>query len=346
MAANFKEIGIDLGTSNTIIYSKDSGVILNEATAIAFDKYDNYEIIAVGNKARAMYGKNPKNIEVVRPLQDGVISDFDSTAEMLEKLIEKALGSKSLKGYRVGIGTPSGVTEVEKTAVSEVVNQIGAREVYVLDEPMAAAIGSGLNVDDSEASMITDVGGGTTDIAIVSLGGTVVSTSIRYAGEKMSESVIAYIRKTKGILIGTQTAEDIKAAVGCAMVGVDENGNEIIRTIEARGRELVSGLPRTFEVTNKDMEDALRESVETIIDAIKSTVEKAPPEIAADIAEKGMMLTGGASLIENFDKIISQKTGMIVVRAENPYEAVAIGACKSLVNSDKLKVYAEIKIRD
>ena len=292
-----------------------------------------------------MYGKEPRNIEVVKPLQDGVISDFDMTAEMLQHFIRQALDDKKPSNLRVVVGVPSGVTEVEKRAVLEVVRDTGGKEVYVIDEPTAAAIGAGLDIEESEASMIADIGGGTTDVAILSLGGIVVSTSLRYAGDKMSESVIAYIRKKKGILIGTKTAEDLKVSVGSAMLDKYDNGEEIIRTVNARGRDLVSGLPKTFEVNNKDMEEALRESVDTIIDAIKSTVEKAPPEIAADIAEKGMILSGGGALIENLDKLISKRTGMDVRIAENPYEAVAIGTGKSLENIERLRTYADIKIR-
>ncbi len=344
MAFSIKDLGIDLGTANTIIYNQEAGVILNEASAIAYDKYTG-DIIATGGKAKAMYGKAPRNIEVIKPLQDGVISDFDMTAEMLQMFIRQALGDKKPSNLRVVVGVPSGVTEVEKRAVLEVVRDTGGKEVYVIDEPTAAAIGAGLDIEDSEACMIADIGGGTTDVAILSLGGIVVSTSLRHAGDKMSEAVIAYIRKKKGILIGTKTAEDLKVTVGSAMLNKDENGEEIIRTVNARGRDLVSGLPKTFEVNNKDMEEALRESIDTIIDSIKATVEKAPPEIAADIAEKGMMLSGGGALIENLDKLISMRTGMEVRIAENPYEAVAIGTGKSLDNIERLRTYADIKIR-
>ncbi len=344
MGFSAKDLGIDLGTANTIIYNEDEGVILNEASVIAYDKYTG-NIIATGNAAKTMYGKAPRNIEVIKPLQDGVISDFDMTAEMLQKFIKQALNEKKPNNLRVVVGVPSGVTEVEKRAVLEVVRETGGKEVYVLDEPTAAAIGAGLDIENSEASMIADIGGGTTDVAILSLGGIVVNTSLRYAGDKMSTAVIGYIRKKKGILIGIRTAESLKETVGSAFIEKDENGNEILRSVNARGRDLVSGLPKTFEVTNKDMEEALRESVDTIIDAIKTTVEKTPPEIAADIAEKGMILSGGGSLIENMDKLISIRTGMEVKRAENPYEAVAVGTGKSLQNIDRLRVYADIKIR-
>lgn len=339
-----KEMGIDLGTANTLIYIKDKGMVLNEASCIAYDKR-NAEVIATGHKAKAMYGKAPKDIIVVKPLQDGVISDFDMAAEMLQRFIRTAMGEKKPSGMRIVIGVPSGVTEVEKLAVEEVVGLMGAKEVYILDEPTAAAIGAGLDIDSSDACMIIDIGGGTTDVAILSLGGIVVSTSLRYAGDKMNEAIIQYIRKKKGVLIGDKTAEELKIKVGSAMIETGSDGKEIVKTMDARGRDLISGLPRTFRVNSKDMEAALHESMEMIVDAVKTTVEKAPPEIAADIAERGVMLTGGGAMIENLDKLIAQRTGMEVSIAPDPYEAVALGAGKSLENIERLRVYASDKKR-
>lgn len=339
-----KDMGIDLGTANTLIYMKDKGIILNQPSVIAYDK-NLREIIAVGEMAKDMYGKTPKNIVVVKPLQDGVISDFDMTAEMLQRFIRRALGDRKPSGLRVVVGVPSGVTEVEKRAVEEVVRQMGAREVYILDEPTAAAIGAGLDIDTSEACMVVDIGGGTTDIAILAMGGIVVSTSLRYAGEKFNEAVISYVRKKKGMLIGEKTAEQLKIHVGSALIELDKNKREVIRSMDARGRDLISGLPKTFTVTNKEMEAALHESMEMIVDAVKSTVEKAPPEIAADIAERGLTLTGGGGMIENLDKLIAQRTGMIVNKAENPYEAVAMGTGMSLGNIEKLRRYVASKKR-
>lgn len=339
-----RDMGIDLGTANTLIYMKDKGIILNQPSVIAYDK-NLREIIAVGELAKDMYGKTPKNIVVVKPLQDGVISDFDMTAEMLQRFIRRALGDRRPSGLRVVVGVPSGVTEVEKRAVEEVVRQMGAREVYILDEPTAAAIGAGLDIDTSEACMVVDIGGGTTDIAILAMGGIVVSTSLRYAGEKFNEAIISYVRKKKGMLIGEKTAEQLKIHVGSALIELDRSKKEVLRSMEARGRDLISGLPKTFTVTNKEMEAALHESMEMIVDAIKSTVEKAPPEIAADIAERGLTLTGGGGMIENLDKLISQRTGMIVNKAENPYEAVAMGTGMSLSNIDKLRRYVASKKR-
>lgn len=339
-----RDMGIDLGTANTLIYMKEKGIILNEPSVIAYDKNIG-EIIATGQKAKDMYGKTPANIIVVKPLQDGVISDFDMTSEMLQRFIKRSLGERKPSGLRVVVGVPSGVTEVEKRAVEEVVRQMGAREVYILDEPTAAAIGAGLNIDTSEASMIADIGGGTTDIAILAMGGIVVSTSLRYAGDKFNEAVIQFIRKKKGVLIGDKTAEELKINVGSALVDKDTSGEENLYSMKARGRDLISGLPKTFEVSNKDMEAALYESMELIIDAVKSTVEKAPPEIAADIAEKGMVLSGGGGMIENLDKLISQRTGMIVEKAKDPREAVALGTGKSLDNIEKLRKYVDAKKR-
>lgn len=335
-----RDMGIDLGTANTLIYVKDKGVVVNEPSVIAYDKRSS-KIIAIGTEAKNMLGKAPNNIIVVRPLRDGVISDFDMAAEMLQRFIGMATGDKKMNGYRVAAGVPSGVTEVEKLAVEEVILALGAKDVYILDEPTAAAIGAGADIDSSTACMVADIGGGTSDIAVLALGGIVVSTSLRYAGDKFNEAIIQYIRKKKGIYIGEKTAEELKINVGSAYVELDNNGKEIIKSMDARGRDLVSGLPKTFKVTNKDMEVALHESMEMIVDAIKSTIEKAPPEVAADIAEHGIMLAGGGSMIENLDTLITDKTGMIVTMAENPYEAVAIGTGKSLEDIAKLEVYAK-----
>lgn len=338
------DMGIDLGTANTLIYMKEKGIVLNEPSVIAMDKLNN-TVMATGTAAKRMIGKTPASIEVVRPLREGVISDFDMTAEMIRVFIRKALGNKNSNNLRISIGVPSGVTEVEKRAVEEVVRQMGAKEVYILEEPMAAAIGSNLAIDEAEGCMICDIGGGTTDIAIIALGGIVTSISLRYAGDKLNDAIVAYMRKTFNLAIGDKTAEDLKIKVGCAMIETDEQGNEIIYTEEARGRDIISGLPATVEVTNRDMLNALEESVETIIDGIKSTLEKAPPEIAADIVSNGLVLSGGGGMLSQLDKLISQKTGMNVTVEENAFEAVALGTGKSLENLDKLKRYACVSRR-
>ena len=333
-----KDMGIDLGTANTLIYVKDSGIVLNEPCVIAVDS-DTSKILAVGADAKAMLGKAPRNISVVRPLQDGVISDFDKTADMLKTFIERAMEQKKMRNYRVAVGVPTGVTEVEKRAVEEVVRQMGASEVYILEEPMAAAIGAGLPVDGTTGCMIADIGGGTTDVAIIALGGVVASTSIRHAGDKFNEAIVQYIRKRHALLIGDKTAEELKINLGCACMDEDEFGNEIIKTMNARGRDIISGLPKTLEITNKDMMIALQESMDIVVDAVKATIEKAPPEIAADIAENGMMLSGGGAKIYNLDKLIKKKTDMDVAIAENAFEAVALGTGKGLEDVEKLKVY-------
>jgi rod shape-determining protein MreB len=335
-----KDMGIDLGTANTLIYVKGTGIIVNEPSVIATDER-RHVTLAVGADAKNMLGKAPKNISVVRPLQDGVISDFDKTAEMLKEFIRKALAAKKIRNFRVVVGVPSGVTEVEKRAVEQVVRGMGASEVYILEEPMAAAIGAGLPVDGTTGCMIADIGGGTSDIAIIALGGIVASTSIRHAGDKLNEAIILYMKKRHALLIGEKTAEELKIHIGCACMDTDENGNEIIETMNARGRDIISGLPKTLEVTNKDMMIALQESMDIIVDGVKATIEKAPPEIAADIAEHGMMLSGGGGRIKNLDKLITKRTGMSVSIADNAFEAVAVGTGMSLDDIEKLKVYAQ-----
>ena len=304
-----KDMGIDLGTANTLIYIREKGIVLNEPSVIAVDKRRNL-IIAVGSEAKEMIGKAPDYISVIRPLQDGVISDFDHTADMLKAFVEKAVTANRIKNFRVVVGVPSGVTAVEKKAVEEVVRQMGASEVYILEEPMAAAIGAGLEVGSSTACMIADIGGGTTDIAIIALDGIVVSTSIRHAGDKFNEAIIEYVRKRYSLLIGEKTAENLKIQAGAACLDVDENGDEIITTVKASGRDIISGLPKVIEVTNRDIMLGLQESIDIVIDGIKSTIEKAPPEIAADIAEKGMVLSGGGGKIYNLDKLIEKRTGV------------------------------------
>lgn len=334
-----KDMGIDLGTANTLIYLKDSGIILNEPSVIALDNRRGVTI-AVGTEAKAMIGKAPSNITVVRPLQDGVISDFDRTADMLKAFIEKAVTANRIRNFRVVVGVPSGVTEVEKRAVEEVVRQMGASEVYILEEPMAAAIGAGLDVDSSTACMIADIGGGTTDIAIIALGGIVTSTSIRHAGDKFNEAIIQYVRKRYALLIGDKTAEKLKIEAGAACLDVDENGEEVIRTVKASGRDIISGLPKIMDITNRDIMLGLQESVDIVVDGVKTTIEKAPPEVAADIAANGMALSGGGGMLYNLDKLIEKRTGIHATIAENAFEAVALGTGMSLNDMETLKIHA------
>lgn len=333
-------IGIDLGTANTLISIDGKGIILNEPSVIAKD-IDRNVIIAVGTEAKKMLGKAPAHIKVVKPLEDGVISDFDMAADMLATFFRKVTGQGNKLKARVAIGVPSGVTEVEKMAVEDVVSSLGSKEVYILEEPLASAIGVGIDVDGTTGSMIVDMGGGTTDIALITLGGIVSSSSIRYAGDKIDAAIVQYIRRKYSLIIGESTAEKLKIEIGCAMNDKDENGEDIVLTAKASGKDIISGLPKTIEITSTDMKEAIIESLEMIIDGIKSTIEKAPPEIAADVAENGIVISGGSSMIKNFDKLITQKTGMEVSVAENPLEAVVIGAEKALQDSEKLMTYVK-----
>ena len=334
-----KDMGIDLGTANTLIYVKGKGIVLNEPSVIAIDKRRDV-VIAVGEEAKEMIGKAPDNILVVRPLRDGVISDFDRTADMLKLFITKATSSNRIRNFRVVVGVPSGVTEVEKRAVEEVVRQMGASEVFILEEPMAAAIGAGLDVDSSTACMIADIGGGTTDIAIIALMGIVNKTSIRHAGDKFNEAISQYVRKRYSLSIGEKTAERLKIEAGAACLDIDEEGDEIIETVSASGLDLLTGLPKVIEVTNRDIMLGLQESIDIVVDGIRATIEAAKPEIAADIAANGMVLAGGGGLIKNLDKLVTKRTGVKATVADNAFEAVAIGTGISLNDIEKLKIYA------
>ena len=332
-----QDLGVDLGTANTLIYSKDAGIILNEPSVVAVDQ--NEEVLAAGKEAKAMIGRAPANIKVVRPLQEGVISDFVMTQVMLKEYIRRVMEKRSSRtSMRVVVGVPSGVTEVEKRAVNEVLHQMGAKEVYILTEPMAAAIGAGLAVDEAEGCMFADIGGGTSDIAIIALGGIVTSTSLRYAGDKMDEAIVAYMRKNFSLLIGDKTAEDIKKTVGCVYPTEETEG--VVTSMEARGRDIISGLPKTVTVHSTDIMSALEEPVSIILDGVKNTLEQAPPELAADIVNNGLVLAGGGAFLRGLDKLIEYHTGMHVAIAPNALEAVAEGTGKSLSNIEKVKRYA------
>jgi rod shape-determining protein MreB len=333
-----KDVGIDLGTANTLIYIKNKGIVLNEPSVIAVD-YHTKSLLAIGQEAKDMIGKAPANIIVVRPLQDGVISDFEMTARMLKAYIKSVVPEPSFfTKIRVVVGVPSGVTEVEKRAVEEVVRETGANEVYIMEEPMAAAIGSGLAVDSAMGCMIADIGGGTSDIAIISLGGIVTNTSLRYAGDKQNDAIIAYMRKKYDLLIGEKTSEEIKKKIGCAYIDKDDQGS--IQQMEVRGRDVITGLPKVFTITSLDILTALEDPIKVIIDGIKKTLEEAPPEIAADIVSNGLVLSGGGALIQGLDKLIEKSTGLNVSIAENALEAVAEGTGKSLASIDKIQKYA------
>ncbi|MDF2656871.1 MAG: rod shape-determining protein [Bacillota bacterium] len=333
-----KDMGIDLGTANTLIYIKNKGIVLNEPSVIAVDSYTK-NVLATGREAKDMIGKAPDNIRVVRPLQDGVISDFEMTASMLKSYIKRVMPETSIfTKVRIVVGVPSGVTEVEKRAVEEVIRQMGAKEVYILEEPMAAAIGTGLAVDSAMGCMIADIGGGTSDIAIIALGGIVTSTSLRHAGDKLNEAIVAYMRKQYDLLIGDKTAEEIKVKIGCAYI--DKNDPDSVREMQARGRDIITGLPKTISINSIDAMKALEEPIKLIIDGIRSTLEKTPPEISADIVSNGLMLSGGGGLIRGLDTLIEQSTGLKVTIAENALEAVAEGTGKSLSNIEKIQKYA------
>jgi rod shape-determining protein MreB len=332
-----QDIGIDLGTANTLIYTKAKGIVLNEPSVIAVDE-GTKKILAVGKAAKEMIGRAPEHIRVVRPLQDGVISDFMMTQAMLKEFLRKVLPERGIfTRARIVVGVPSGVTGVEKRAVEEVVRQMGAKEVYILDEPMAAAIGVGIPVDEPNGHMIADIGGGTSDIAIIALGGIVNSVSLRVASDEMDEAIIAYMRKNYNLHIGEKTAEDLKIKIGCIYPNGD--GTETRLTMEAKGRDVITGLPKSVTISSMDMIKALEETITIIVEGIKNTLENAPPELAADIVANGITLAGGGALIKGLDRLIEQQTGIDVIVAENALEAVAEGTGKSLEKIHNIKRY-------
>lgn len=325
-----KDIGIDLGTANTLLYAAGEGVVLREPSVVAVNNKMNH-VLAVGNEAKEMIGRTPGAIVAISPLKDGVIADFEVTQAMLKYFIKK-LSKDSLFGKpRVVICVPSGVTEVEERAVEEAAVQAGAREAFLMEEPMAAAIGANLPIEDASGSMVVDIGGGTSEVAVISLGGIVVSKSIRVAGEKLDDSIIAYIKKEYNLMIGERTAEEIKVSVGGAFPREKEE------IVEIRGRDLVTGLPRNMNISSTDLLNAMSEPISSIIDAIKYTLEKTPPELASDIMNRGIYLTGGGALIYGIDKLITKETGMPVKIAESPLDCVVLGAGKVVENVDVLK---------
>ena len=320
-----RDLGIDLGTANTLVYVKGKGIVVREPSVVAIQK-DTKSIVAVGNDAKNMIGRTPGNVVALRPMKDGVIADYDTTAVMMKYYINEALKSKGFfsgKPY-VMVCVPSGITAVEERAVIDATRQAGARDAYTIEEPFAAAIGANLPVWEPTGSMVVDIGGGTTEVAIISLGGIVTSQSIRIAGDEMDEAIVNYIRKTYNLMIGERTSEIIKMEVGSAS---DVEG---IENMEIRGRDLLTGLPKTIEITAKEISTALSDTVVAIIDAVKVTLERTPPELAADIMDRGIVLTGGGALLRNLDKVISEETKMPVLIAENPLDCVAIGTGKAL----------------
>ncbi len=325
-----KDMGIDLGTANTLVYVNGRGVVLREPSVVAIQS-DTKTVLAVGEEAKKMIGRTPGNIVAIRPMKDGVIADFDVTQSMLKYFIRKAYGRKSFIQPRVVVCVPSGVTEVEKRAVEEAAYQAGAREAYLIEEPMAAAIGAGLPVEDPTGSMVVDIGGGTTEVAIISLGGIVTAKSIRVGGDELDESIIHYIKREYNLMIGERTAEEVKINIGSAFPKEQEDRMLI------RGRDLVSGLPKTLEISSHEIMEALREPVGQIIEAIKYTLEKTPPELAADIMEMGIMLTGGGAMLHGLDALVRKETGMPVRIADEPLDCVVLGTGKAIESIDTLK---------
>lgn len=324
-----KDMGIDLGTANTLIYVKGKGILLREPSVVAINS-DTKKVLAVGLEAKHMIGRTPGNIVAIRPLKDGVIADFDVTQTMLKKFIEKISPRSAFTSPRIVVCFPSGVTEVEKRAIDEATKSAGAREVLLMEEPMAAAIGAGLPVNEPTGSMIVDIGGGTTEVAVISLGGIVTSKSLRVAGDELDQSIISYIKREYNLAIGERTAEAVKMELGSAFPSDNEG------TMQIKGRDLISGLPKIVDITEGEVREALREPVAAIIEAIKTTLEKTPPELAADIMDKGIMLAGGGALLKGLDKLINHETHMPVHIAESPLDCVALGAGKALDNVDKV----------
>lgn len=325
-----KEIGIDLGTANILVTIKGKGIVLNEPSVVAIDK-DTGEILATGEEAKIMIGRTPNEINAIRPLKDGVIADFTATQKLLKNLFTKVNKKYNCGKARVVVGVPSGITEVEERAVEESIIQAGAKEVYLIEEPMAAAIGSNINVEEPSGNIIVDIGGGTTEVAVISLGGIVVSNSIRIAGDELDEDIINYVKREFNVLIGDVTAERIKKQIGCAIPLMT---NE---EMEVKGRDLNNGLPKQIKITSTQIQEAMENSILEIVEIVKNTLEKTPPELASDIAEKGIMLAGGGALIQNLDKLLNEKTGMPVYISENPLYSVVRGTGKTLEEIDKLK---------
>ena len=323
MCSLAKDIGIDLGTASVLVYIKGKGVVLNEPSVVAIDK-NTGRLLKVGAEAQAMLGRTPGNIVAIRPLRDGVISDYDMTERMLKEFIRKVTGGFHLFPPRIMVCVPSGITEVEERAVIDAGRQAGARRVYLIEEPVAAAIGAGIDITKPDGHMVVDIGGGTSDIAVISLSGVVESASIKVAGDQFNESVVKYMRRKHNILIGERTAEQMKMEIGCVYPKEEE------ATIEIKGRCLMPGLPKTIPVNSTEMMEAFEEPVERILEAVHNVLERTPPELVADISNNGIVMTGGGSLVDGFDKLITARTGIHTVVAEDAISCVAEGTGKSL----------------
>ena len=333
-----RDMGIDLGTANTLVYVKGKGIVVREPSVVAI-RTDTGTIEAVGNAAKNMIGRTPGNIVAVRPMKDGVIADFETTATMLEYFIKQAQKTRSFRKPNVMVCVPSGATAVEKRAIEDATKRAGAKEAFTIEEPFAAAIGADLPVWEPTGSMVVDIGGGTTEVAIISLGGIVTSKSIRVAGDEMDEAIIQYIKRSYNLLIGERTAEMLKMEIGSALkLERDEK-------MEIRGRDLVTGLPKTITISSAEITEALADPVGAIVDVVKATLEKCPPELAADIMDRGIVLTGGGALLRNLDKLLAKETGMPVHVAENALDCVAIGTGRALENLHLLKSKMGITFR-
>jgi rod shape-determining protein MreB len=325
-----RDMGIDLGTANTLVYVRRVGIVLREPSVVA-KRLEDGQVLAVGEAAKRMIGRTPGDIVATRPLRDGVIADFDTTAQMLQYFIKRAANGRMWIRPRVVVGIPSGCTEVEKRAVIDATIQAGARDAFLIEEPMAAAIGAGLPVSEPVGSMVVDIGGGTTEVAVIALGGIVTSKSIRVAGDECDEAIIQYARRAYNLLIGERSAEEIKIAIGSAFPDREE------RSVDVRGRDLVSGLPRTVRMTSSEIREAMAEPVQAIVDAVKQTLERTPPELSADIVDRGIILAGGGALLRGIDRLLAEETGMPVSLTEDPLAAVVMGTGRVLEEIETLK---------
>ncbi len=330
------DLGIDLGTASTLVYAKGRGIVCNEPSVVAIDK-STRRVLAVGMEAKRMLGRTPGDIVAIRPMKDGVIADFDATEQMLRYFIQKVHNRKTFLRPRIIVGVPSGITQVEQRAVRDSAEQAGAREVYLIEEPMAAAIGAGLPITEPSGNMVVDIGGGTTDVAVISLAGIVYSKTVKTGGDKMDEAIINYIKRKYNLLIGERTAEHIKMSIGSAYKTDDDS-----KTMEVRGRDLVSGIPKTLIIDDEEVREALMEQVLTIVNTIKVTLENTPPELAADIVEKGIVLAGGGALLKGIDVLIREETALPIVIAEDPLSAVVMGTGKAL---DELDLLRRVSVR-
>ena len=317
------DLAIDLGTANTLVFTRNGGIVVREPSVVVINKLTN-KIEAVGNEAKEMLGRTPGNIESIRPMKDGVIADFDVTEQMLKYFIKKAHGRRRWVRPRIVIGVPSGITPVEKRAVRDSAEQAGAPEVYLVEQPMMAAIGAGLPITEPSGNMIVDIGGGTTDVAVISLAGIVYSRSLRVAGDEMDEAIINYVKRKYNLLIGERTAEQIKIEIGSAYPLKEE------LTMEIKGRDLVEGVPKTLMITDSEVREALAEPITAIVEAVRQALERTPPELSADIVDKGIVLTGGGALIRNLDQRLREETGLPVVQADDPLCSVVLGTGRML----------------